>query len=214
MTPKFSRAVDPIFDRVLRLLDRIEGSEDADPDDLRRKLKADLDRAEGKLGQSPEWRLAKYALVCWIDEMLVFTDWHGSGWWMNNVLEFEMFESADRYHLFYQKAQEAGALPTRDALEVYFLAVVLGFRGLYAESPPDRARTESLGLPATLADWARQTARGIYESPVPPIDQSGQVGYGAPPLEEQAWFITSSMVAAVLAGLVTVALAVRMGWVA
>ena len=50
---------------------------------------AAVDYAEAALGGGLEWELAKYALVSWIDEILVETPWSGRDWWSNNVLEVQ-----------------------------------------------------------------------------------------------------------------------------
>jgi len=180
MTPKFAESVDPLFLYVLRLLDRLDKGEVLSADTARRDLKVRLDNAESRLGQSPEWKLAKYALVCWIDEVLVDAPWEESAWWANNVLEFELFSTSDRYHQFYTKAIEAGTHARRDALEVFYLAVVLGFRGLYRDAFQAQSEAAGLNLPPNLETWARQTAMAIASSQPPMIDQSGAPGPGAP----------------------------------
>ena len=87
MTPKLAQAVDPIFIHVLDLLEQIKGEMHPSPQEERLKVCALLDQAEAILGGGPEWELCKYAIVSWIDEMLVDTPWSGQEWWANNVLE-------------------------------------------------------------------------------------------------------------------------------
>ena len=48
----------------------------------------------------------------------------------------------------------------RDALEVFYVCVVLGFRGLYA-MPEAAFLAEQLGLPPDLESWAARTAKMI-----------------------------------------------------
>lgn len=200
MTPEFAKAVDPVFLRVLRLQERIAAGENPSPPDEAAHIRGFLDQAESVLGQSPEWTLAKYALVSWVDEMLVDPEWEGGDWWKNNTLEQELFRSRQRFHEFYQRAKEAHSRGYFNALEVYYLCVVLGFRGLYAGLDSQHLIEES-ELPANIEKWAHQTAMAIRGSPRPPIQSGGAVGPGAPPLSGQALFIGSSMVAAALAAL-------------
>lgn len=200
MTPDFAKAVDAVFLRVLRLQERIAAGENPSPRDEAAHIRGFLDQAEAIVGQSPEWKLAKYAVVAWIDEMLVDPDWEGGDWWKNNVLEQELFGTRQRFLEFYRRAKEAHAAGYRNALEVYYLCVVLGFRGLYAGFDAQH-QAEELELPPTIEKWAQQTAMAIQTSPRPPIMGGGVMGPGAPPLTGQTLLIGSSMLAAVLGAL-------------
>ena len=200
MTPEFAKAVDPVFLRVLRLQERIAAGENPSPPDEAAHIRGFLDQAESTLGQSPEWTLAKYALVAWVDEMLVDPEWEGGDWWKNNTLEQELFRSRQRFHQFYERAKEAHSHGYFNALEVYYLCVVLGFRGLYA-GLDSQHQLEELELPPTIERWAHQTAMAIRGSPRPPIQSGGAMGPGAPPLTGQSLFIGSSMLAAALGAL-------------
>ncbi len=131
MTPKFAKAVDPIFMHMLRLLDRIESAESPDPGEERIQIRALIDQAEAMLGLGSEWELAKYALVSWIDEMLIDAPWESREWWKNNVLEQQIFGTRKRHQQFFIFAQKAAELIGKDALEVFYVCVILGFRGIY-----------------------------------------------------------------------------------
>ena len=145
MTPKFSEAVDPVFLHVLRLLERIERGETA----LRQGRATANSRPDhasrGALGAGPDWQLAKYALVAWIDEVLIEAAWDGGSWWKENALEQEIFSGMKAYHQFYMRAKDATSLPRRDALEVFYVCVVLGFRGLYRDPVEAVAEAEGAG---------------------------------------------------------------------
>ncbi len=184
MTPEFAEAVDPFFMRVLGLLERIDRGENPSAEDERLHVRGFLDQAEARLGQREDWRLAKYALVAWIDEVLIDAPWSNRGWWENNTLEFELFTTHERANEFYLKAKEASALSSKDALEVFYVAVVLGFRGVYRN--PDDASTLSdlFQLPPDLESWAKQTALSIQLGQGrPPMSEESIAIEGAPPLE-------------------------------
>jgi len=161
MTPNFSQAVDPIFMYVLALLDRIARAAKPVPQEERPRIRVLIDEAEARLGSGTEWELAKYALVSWIDEMLIDAFWDGREWWSNNILEIELFNSRQCHEQFFLKAQQASALAGRDALEVFYVCVILGFRGLYHDAESSAMVAKSLNLPSELAQWARQTALSI-----------------------------------------------------
>lgn len=195
MSPEFASAIDPLFLCVLDLLDRIGRGEDRQPAEERELVQNRLRGAEDQIGSKPGWELAKYALVSWIDDMLIEAPWDGRNWWENNSLEFAHFKTRDRATLFFVKATEAGELSRRDALEVFYICVVLGFRGLYA-LPDAAVLAEHRDLPIDVEDWARRTSRSIeLGQGRPTFHASTRIGDGAPPLSGRfavvnAWLTT------------------------
>ena len=162
MTPRFSLAVDPIFKYVLDLLDAIHRDEHPNPLDQRLAIRGLLEHAEAILGRRREWELACYAIVAWIDEMLVDSSWNGAEWWSNNVLEVELFNSRLCFEEFYIRAKQAAMLAQRDALEVFYLCMMLGFRGLYRDPAVAQSFIEANNLPPDLETWASQVAMSIH----------------------------------------------------
>jgi type VI secretion system protein ImpK len=203
MRPEFAKAVDPITERTLALLERLELGEEVDPQAERTRLKDLLSHAEALVGQNEEWKLAKYALVCWIDEVLINAQWSGRAGWENFPLEVELFGTQEAYDRFFLRAQEATNFPNRDALEVYYVCFVLGFRGLY-RTPGEAERRQ---MPATPEAWANQTARSLREVALPSIATGTGQGAGAPPLYGKRHFIGGSL-------LLTVVLALAAGLIA
>ena len=204
MTPKFSDAIDPVLLHVLDLLERISANESVDPQDERARIRGLIDRAEASLGQNKDWQLARYALVTWIDEMLIEAPWGGRDWWQEHALEVEMFKTREAFTEFYHKASEASSLAEKNALEVFYVCVVLGFRGIYRDSSA-MALTEQLGLPASLEAWAKQTALAIrLGQGRPPITEAARPATGAPPLEGKFMFVGSSLVGVALAAIAIV----------
>ncbi|OHB78771.1 MAG: hypothetical protein A2W31_01450 [Planctomycetes bacterium RBG_16_64_10] len=200
MTPEFAKRIDPVFLRVLDLLDRLSRGQNPPPRDEQTQIRRCLDAAEAALGQTDEWLLAKYALVAWVDEVLIEAPWEGRTWWEQNALEWELFQTADAYEKYFDKAVEASRLPAakRDALEVFYVGVVLGFRGLYRD--PSGAAAEQAGLPSNLESWARETAQaillGLGRPSIPRGDRSVQ---GAPPLEARFTFVGVTLIGVILA---------------
>lgn len=199
MTPKFAKAVDPVFMHVLGLLERVSKDENPPVSEERVKIRGWLDQAEGQLGHGQDWQLAKYALVSWIDDVLIDAPWEGRNWWKENALEVEVFNTRLRNEQFYMKAKDAASLPSKDSLEVFYVAVVLGFRGLYRDPNAAAVLAEPRGLPLDLESWAKQTSMAIQLGQGrPPINESNQSIDGAPPLGGPSMLIWSSFFGVVL----------------
>src|SRR5208337_1105060 len=132
----------------------IHRDEHPSPVEQRLAIRGLLDHAEAILGSRRGWELARYAIVSWIDEMLVDSTWSGAEWWSNNVLEVELFNSRLCFEEFYIRAKQAAMLAQRDALEVFYLCMMLGFRGLYRDPEVSQSFIEANNLPPDLETWA------------------------------------------------------------
>jgi type VI secretion system protein ImpK len=199
MTPRFAQVVDPIFLATLDLIDRINRSVAVSVQDERVRLRELFDRAEAALGGVPEWLLAKYALVSWIDELLVDLPWSGREWWGNNVFEVELFNTRLCNERFFVRAKEAATLANRDALEVFYDCVLLGFRGLYRDARLAEALTRSHGLPSDLMGWLRQAEQSIHLSHERRNLEFAQFELvGAPPLKPRSALIWSWILVALM----------------
>lgn len=102
----------------------------------------------------------RYALVCWLDELFtVDSPWAEK--WNERKLETTLYGTNDRAWKFWEQAKQADARSGTDALETFYLCVVLGFRG------------ELRGQADKLQSWVRscqvRIAKGQkQEFPVPP----------------------------------------------
>ena len=170
MTPRFAQHVDPIFMRVFDLCERIEARADPSAEKERRIINDELRRAEAQLRSSgDEWRLAKYALVSWIDEVLLKAHhWSGHAWWHDHLLEWEHFKTQESNQIYYVRANEAAQLQgADDALETYYVCFKLGFLGLYR--PEERNKEDydlvlaQYRLPPTPDEWANGIADVISQ---------------------------------------------------
>ena len=101
----------------------------------------------------------RYALVCWLDELFILSPVWGTPW-TEQKLEVDMFGTNDRAWKFWEKARRALTRSDSDVLEVYYLCVMLGFRGELRDDP------------ATLLAWAAaarsQVERNQGQAWVPP----------------------------------------------
>jgi len=213
MKPDFAKAIDPIFLYVLGLLDTIERGKPIDVSAARERIANRFDQAERLLSnRHDEWKLAEYALVCWIDEVLINAAWEGHDYWVQHKLEWERFGTAVAFDKFYEQAAVAARHTQKDALEVFYVCVVLGFRGMYVSPEEARALADARGWPADLDNWARKTTMSIQVGRWRPrIDSATSTIAGAPPLEGKRNFASAWAVFLSLA-LVVIGLAVGWAW--
>ena len=204
MQPEFAKAVDPIFQAVLRLESRIENRESIITADERSILIRKIEEAEGKLGLRDEWKLSKYAICGWIDSKLIEIPWKESAWWKDNCLEKKFFGTRDAHEDFFKKALEAASLPSKNALEVFYLAVVLGFRGFYANSDVSYARqmSQKLRVPDSIESWCREVVRTLHlRQGRPDIPGTIQTGNSAKPLNGKSILLLYAMLSSLLVAL-------------
>lgn len=161
--PEFAKKVDPILLTTMRYVEQIEHADKLVAGDVRATVVREIDHAEDALGHTDEWRLAKYALCALIDAQFISAQWNGKGWWKDNPLEKKYFGDRVAHDYFFEQATKAGALPRKDALEVYYLCVILGFRGFYGDQDTGYRNKwiERLGLPYSIEGWCAQTARSL-----------------------------------------------------
>jgi type VI secretion system protein ImpK len=100
----------------------------------------------------------RYALVCWLDEIMV--DSPCGRQWNERKLETALYGTNERADAFWEQARRAEGRVGPDASEVFFLCVMLGFRGMLR------------GRPETLQQWvgavqARIAREQGQECPVP-----------------------------------------------
>ncbi|QDV25562.1 DotU family type IV/VI secretion system protein [Aureliella helgolandensis] len=210
MSPEFASAVDPIFLHVLSTMEQVSSNQQIDPVQVHAGIQDKLRQAEERLSRGSYrevWELARYALCAWIDDLMINLPWPGQRWWENHKLEFQYFKTTDAGTGFFQRAQQAQQLIQRDAIEVFYIAVILGFRGLYA-FPESTLLAQQYGLPDTIEAWTQTTAGLLqFRSERPKLTGVTDPVRGAPPLESRF-----TVVGAALSMLMLMVLAALLGY--
>ncbi|MBN1610141.1 MAG: DotU/TssL family secretion system protein [Polyangiaceae bacterium] len=124
------------------------------PAELRQRVVTVLDNMVGRgraAGISDaDLAEARYALVAFIDEQVLKSNWPGRAEWMGQPLQLDLYREYTAGENFFNRMrnllQQGGCTA---ALEVYYLCLVLGFRGAYGVSGDNRAL-------ASFRDAARQ----------------------------------------------------------
>ncbi len=123
----------PIFDLVLRLKAGIV----APSNELRPKVVSLLDdfvrRADRYKFNHKIVSVAKFALASFIDESILTNNFPLRSEWERNPLQLEYFGEQLAGNKFFDKLESMLQQPevTQDAIEIYYLCMLLGFKGRY-----------------------------------------------------------------------------------
>lgn len=166
MSPEFAKAVDPIVNLMVDYKELIERNSAPDVCVIRESLIERIVATEKTFAdRHDEWGRAKYALICWIDEQLSkWISWPGAKDWENNPLERRFYSNQRGREQFFIQAAKARQLDLKDVMEVYFLCVVLGFKGVY-DGGRGLSQPRDLELPDTLEEWVRTSRTSIKAVP-------------------------------------------------
>lgn len=112
--------------------------------DLRQRLIGSLDRmvSDGRrLGiADADLAEARYALVAFIDEQIMRSDWSGRADWMARPLQLDLYRentAGENFFVRLRSLLRAGDRPV--AVELYYLCLVLGFQGAYRDGGEPQA---------------------------------------------------------------------------
>jgi type VI secretion system protein ImpK len=180
MRKEIADLVYPILTHALRVKEQLSQGDELSFQAEQSKLKGML-KSEAEARKWPEFvgerdssgsfsgRMAgetflgiRYALVCWLDEIFILdSPWKEQ--WTENSLEVGLYGTRDRAERFWEQARKAEARPESDALEVFFLCAMLGFRGDLRDKP-ERLKS---WREAAHAQIARSQTSGWKEPPAP-----------------------------------------------
>ena len=126
MKTEFAALVNPIFQHVLELDERLRRGAATDFRAELVKIRQVFSDSEQRAPQElvDDFAIARRALIYWTDEILNESD---KNW--GCMLEWDCFETDDRATLFYLEYKDVASRASADVLEVFYLAVVLGFKG-------------------------------------------------------------------------------------
>ena len=111
---------------------------------------------EGKVVQE-----AKYALVAWVDEIFINSNWKGKKVWQASPLEAKIFDSRNAGEKVFENIDDIvgkNDSERSDLLHVYLTILGLGFKGKFRSS---RIGQEN-GVNEHLAFYTKLVYRGIY----------------------------------------------------
>jgi type VI secretion system protein ImpK len=175
MNQDMSRLTYPVFLQALELRDRLDRGESPDIENEQGRLLSLLqNEAEARRlldygGDGASFLGVRYALTCWIDELfIVYSPWADQ--WNKRKLEVTLFGgTSERAWRFWKQADIARSRPGTDALEVFFLCVMLGFRGqLLSEPVKIQAWVDAVRAQVTRgAEWSAPPDLGLQTNVAP-----------------------------------------------
>jgi len=130
----------PVFDLILRLKAGIV----APSNDLRPKVAALLQdfekRAERYRFNHKIVQVSKFALAAFVDETVLLNNFPNREQWEKYALQLEYFGEQLAGNKFFEKldAMLGQIEATKDAVEVYYVCMLLGFQGRYAVYEQDK----------------------------------------------------------------------------
>jgi type VI secretion system protein ImpK len=107
-------------------------------------VKADITRLmsdiEMRIGQAhitgDDFDLARFAVVAWVDETLLSSQWQDKDRWQKESLQRLYYRTADAGEIFFDRLNAIGP-HQRDVREVYYLCLSMGFKGRYIHEGDD-----------------------------------------------------------------------------
>ena len=99
--------------------------------------------------------VAKYALAAFVDEAVLNSSWSYRERWADNPLQLEYFGTYLAGEIFYDKLEDLRMRerPKPDLLEIYYLCLLLGFKGKYGIGGQERLRS-------LIANLAQELKKG------------------------------------------------------
>ena len=177
MTPSYADLVNPTFNYVLGLLERVEQGERPDMELERNTIREEIEQAQ-LTASSPdhpvkaeEFALTKQLLVYWVDEVMTAAPSEEvAEWWSRHTLEYEYYNEQLRAIKFYTAGERGARRSSADVVEAWYLALVLGFEGDPVNAFREHLNRELPGQATTAEEarknWAAELARQIRQSQV------------------------------------------------
>jgi type VI secretion system protein ImpK len=87
-------------------------------------------------------RLAKFALVAFLDETIISSEWSEKSEWLAEPLQIKLFDTFNAGEEFFtnMSSLRQRSSTNKDILEIYYLCLSLGFKGKYQLQSPENLR--------------------------------------------------------------------------
>lgn len=146
-----------------------------DSDELAHRIDEILDRIEERLRASglshSDIGDVVFALVAFLDESVVCSDWEYKTEWRSSPMQFKRFGREDAGEEFFARLSAIrGERNVRaDVLQIYYLCLALGFKGRYALLPEREWETLRMDVGAQV-----RRLEGREHTPLAPHGRAGE----------------------------------------
>jgi type VI secretion system protein ImpK len=127
-----------IYGPVLTLIMQLRRTREfGDANILRQRFRDLLERMEREARRAgysqADIRLTKFALVAFLDETIIASEWNKKEEWLARPLQLELFNRFDAGEEFFANLERLRQRPLENIslLKIYYLCMALGFRGRY-----------------------------------------------------------------------------------
>jgi type VI secretion system protein ImpK len=127
-----------VFGPVLTLIMQLRQARDfGNPGTLRQRVRELLERTEREAQKAgyaqADIRSAEFALVAFLDETIIASEWNKKDEWLTRPLQLELFDRFDAGEEFFSNLDRLRQRPLENIslLRIYYLCLALGFRGKY-----------------------------------------------------------------------------------
>jgi len=145
--PNKKKTLADISSECLMLILQLRATNDyGDPSTLKSKAVEMFDGFEQNsrsLGiDNEKIRQAKFALVAFLDETIISSNWLRKDEWLSEPLQIKLFDTFNAGEEFFTNLHNLRqrASSNKDVLEVYYLCLTLGFKGMYQLQSPEKLR--------------------------------------------------------------------------
>ena len=104
--------------------------------DVRRLLAESETCLQGSNISREDYDQARFAICAWIDEAILNSAWPGKTEWQKEQLQRIYYRTTDAGQEFFERLNVLG-MQQQDVREVYYLCLVMGFKGQYCHEGDD-----------------------------------------------------------------------------
>lgn len=121
-------------------------SEYGDPEILRKRIKELLNKVELEAKDvgfnDSDIQMAIFALVAFLDETIIASEWQYKSTWLATPLQLELFDRFDAGEEFFSRLENLRQRSSykQDVLEIYYICMTLGFKGKYQFQQREKLR--------------------------------------------------------------------------
>ena len=205
VSPRLAEAFAPVFALIVQLR---TGGPRGSADVLRGRITDLLVSAEGAAREAgvpaSDVDDAAFALVAFLDEALLSSEWSEKQAWLARPLQLARYDRYDAGEAFFERLKTLIDDPARaEVLEVYTLCLQLGFKGQYQLHGRDDLRRLTASAHAAL-----QSAPGLAPGPLAPDGLPHAPAASAGRRRLPTWAVVAAAILLALLGYIGASLAV------